>query len=83
MCGVREENLKAQPQEGAGRPQGLRRSIGAVSFGVALAFTGWLLLGILDAVPLALQFPGESTVRSHAGAAVLSFMIAAWGYWET
>ncbi|NBS56179.1 MAG: hypothetical protein EBS65_03800 [Betaproteobacteria bacterium] len=61
----------------------MRRSIGAVSFAVALIFIAWLLLGILDVVPLVLQLPGESTVRSHAGAAVLLLMIAAWGYWET
>ena len=56
--------------------------MGAVSFAVALALIAWLLLGILDVVPLVLQLPGESTVRSHAGAAVLLLMIAAWGYWE-
>jgi hypothetical protein len=65
------------------RPGKLRRSIGAASFTVALALTAWLLLGILDVVPLVLQLPGESTVRSHAGAAVLLLMVAAWGYWET
>jgi hypothetical protein len=57
--------------------------IGATSFAIALALTGWLLLGMLNVVPLALQFPGESTLRSHAGAAVLFLMFAAWGYWET
>ena len=74
--------MKAQPKREANRPERLRRSIGAVFFAIALVLTGWLLLGILDVVPLVLQLPGESTVRSLAGATVLFLMIAAWGYWE-
>ena len=57
--------------------------MGAISFAIALALAGWLLLGMMDVVPLVLKFPGESTVRSHAGASVLLLMLAAWGYWET
>ena len=75
--------MKAQPERAANRREGLRRSMGAICLAVALVLTGWLLLGILDVVPLVLQLPGESAVRSHAGAAVLLFMIATWGYWET
>ena len=82
MRGLREESLKAQSAKAAKRPETLRRLIGAVSFAVALVLSGWLLLGIMDVVPLVLQLPGESTVRTHAGAAVLLLMIAAWGYWE-
>jgi len=74
--------LNTQPKRATNRPGKLRRSIGAVSFAVALIFIAWLLLGILDVVPLVLQLPGESTVRSHAGAAVLLLMIAAWCFWE-
>lgn len=74
--------MKALSDKAVKRREKLRRSIGAVSFAIALVLSGWLLLGILDVVPLVLQLPGESTVRSHAGAAVLLLMIAAWGYWE-
>ena len=74
--------MKAQSAKAAKRPETLRRLIGAVSFAVALVLSGWLLLGIMDVVPLVLQLPGESTVRTHAGAAVLLLIIAAWGYWE-
>ena len=74
--------MKEHAARAANRPRGLRRLIGAISFAIALVLTGWLLLGMLDLVPLVLQFPGESTVRSHAGASVLLLMIAAWGFWE-
>ena len=77
-----DANLKAQSEGAAKRPETLRRFIGAISFAVAMVLTSWLLLGILHVVPLVLQLPGESTVRSHAGAAVLLLLIAAWGYWE-
>jgi len=60
----------------------LRRTIGAGSFALALVFTGWLPLGILNVVPLVLELPGESMLRTHAGIAVASLMVAAWGYWR-
>ena len=75
--------MKTPMQKKANRPKRLRRALGAVCFAAALALSGWLLLGIIDLAPLLLQLPGESTVRSHAGAAVLLFMIAAGCYWET
>lgn len=60
----------------------LRRAIGAGSFALALAFIAWLPLGILDFIPLVMQLPGESALRTHAGAAVVCLMVAAWGYWN-
>ena len=60
----------------------LRRNIGAASFALALAFIAWLLLGMLDVVPLVLLLPGESTLRTHATAAVACLMVAAWGFWD-
>ena len=60
--------------------QSLRHLAGIFFFALALLFTGWLLLGMLGVVPLLMQLPGESTVRTHASAAVLFFMFAAWGF---
>ncbi len=60
----------------------MRRTIGAGSFALALASIGWLLLGLFDVVPLVLQLPGESTLRTHATAAVACLMVAAWGFWD-
>ena len=80
--GLCEESLKTHTTGEASRPKKMRRSIGALSFAAALIFTAWLPLGIFDVVPFLLHLPGESLVRAHAGAAVLSYMIAAWGFWE-
>lgn len=82
MRSLREKSLKTPSKRTANRPERLRRSIAAGCFVVGLLLSGWLLLAMLDMVPLALPLPGESPVRSHAGATVLFFMIAAWGYWE-
>ena len=59
-----------------------RRTIATSSFALALASIGWLLLGMFDVVPLVLQLPGESTLRTHATAAVAFLMVAAWGFWD-
>jgi hypothetical protein len=74
--------LKTKSNSVTSRPRKLRRAIGSGFFVAALMFTAWLPLGILDVVPFVMHLPGESMVRSHAGAAVLSFMLAAWGFWE-
>lgn len=59
----------------------LRVKIGTVAAVAAAIFILWLPLGILDVIPFVLTIPGESALRSHAGLAVGSLMIAAWGYW--
>lgn len=60
-----------------------RRKIGMMCFVLALVFIAWLPLGVLEFVPFLLQLPGESGVRSHAGAAVACLLGAAWGFWES
>ncbi len=59
----------------------LRVKIGTVAAIAAALFILWLPFGILNLVPFILTIPGESALRSHAGLAVGSLMIAAWGYW--
>jgi hypothetical protein len=64
-------------------PGKTRRLIGMAAFAAALIFAGWLLLGILGVLPLLFHLPGESALRSHAGAAVFLLLVAAWAFWET
>ncbi len=59
-----------------------RRSTGFICGALAFVLIAWLPLGILGIVPFALQIPGESLVRTHAGAAVACLMVTAWAYWE-
>lgn len=60
----------------------LRRTAGVVSGALSIGFMVWLPLGILEVVPFVLVLPGESALRSHAGAAVAFLMVTAWAYWE-
>lgn len=49
---------------------------------LATLFIAWLPLGMLGFVPFVLQIPGESLLRTHAGAAVACLMVTAWAWWE-
>lgn len=60
----------------------LRRTIGMYSLALSLVFILWLPLGVLTVVPLLLQIPGESALRTHAGVTVACLMVAAWGFWH-
>ena len=59
----------------------LRLKIGFGAAVMAGLFVLWLPLGILDFIPFVFTITGESALRTHAGLAVGSLMIAAWGYW--
>ena len=63
------------------RLKNLRLKIGTIAAIGAAILVLWLPLGIVGLVPFVLTIPGESALRSHAGLAVGSLMIAAWGYW--
>jgi hypothetical protein len=56
--------------------------IGSGALSLAVVFMLWIPLGIVGVVPFVLELPGESLLRSHAAAAVLCLLVAAWGFWE-
>jgi hypothetical protein len=70
-------------QAGSGRGARVRRITGLVGGALAAVFIAWLPLGILGFVPFVLEIPGESDLRTHAGAAVACLMVTAWAYWES
>jgi hypothetical protein len=76
-------NETALQRAGSGRVAKFRRFAGFIGAVLAIVFMVWLPLGILGIVPFALQIPGESLLRTHAGAAVTCLMVTAWAYWET
>lgn len=65
--------------KGGGRVQ---RAFGGAALSLASLFMLWLPLGVLGVVPFVLEIPGESALRTHAAAAVLCLLVAAWGFWE-
>lgn len=64
-----------------GKTGRLRRTIAIGSLVLALILAAWLPLGIFGIVPFVLELPGESMLRTHAGAAVACLIVAAWGFW--
>jgi hypothetical protein len=64
------------------RSQRAQRVLGGIALSLAVVFVIWLPLGVAGIAPFVLELPGESRLRVHAAAAVLSLLIAAWGYWE-
>jgi hypothetical protein len=65
-----------------GPVRGPRPTIGRAAIVLATVFIVWLPAGMLDIVPFVLSLPGESGLRSHAGAAVSCLLVAAWAYWN-
>jgi len=60
----------------------LRRGTAVGMFLLALLFTAWLPLGLLNILPFVFEWPGESSLRLHAAAAVGCLMLAALAYSE-
>ena len=51
-------------------------------FLLAMLFTAWLPLGLLNVLPFVFEWSGESSLRLHAAAAVGCLMLAALAYSE-
>ena len=60
----------------------MKRKIGKASLVLAIIAIVWLLLGMLDIVPLGFELSNETTVRSHASLAVLFLLIGSWAFWD-
>lgn len=78
----RSPGSKDAPPSTSSRNRRRRRTVARAAFALALVFVGWLPLGIVEVVPFALAWPGESSLRLHAAAAVFFLLVAAWGFWE-
>ena len=60
----------------------LKKNIGKISIALAFIAAVWLLLGMLNVVPLVFKLPNETYVRSHASLAVICLLIASWAFWN-
>tara|TARA_Y100000768_G_scaffold56024_1_gene37344 strand:- start:1087 stop:1275 length:189 start_codon:yes stop_codon:yes gene_type:complete len=60
----------------------MRRKIGKFAlFSGSLALI-WLLLGMINVVPLLIELPEVTRVRAHASLAVLLLLIGSWAFWN-
>tara|TARA_B110000879_G_scaffold204956_1_gene284683 strand:+ start:914 stop:1102 length:189 start_codon:yes stop_codon:yes gene_type:complete len=57
--------------------------IGKIAAVVAFLISSYVLLGIVELVPLlSYEVMGESLLRFSTQVAVVFFLVAAWAYWE-
>ena len=60
----------------------LKKIIGKLCLTVSFIAIAWLVLGMLNIIPLSLSIPGTTEVRSHATFAVIFLLIASWAFWN-
>tara|TARA_B100000035_G_scaffold159005_1_gene135573 strand:+ start:747 stop:965 length:219 start_codon:yes stop_codon:yes gene_type:complete len=60
----------------------LKKTIGKLSLIISFFAIVWLILGMLNLIPLILSIPGITLVRSHATFAVIFLLIASWAFWN-
>lgn len=60
----------------------MKKNIGKISIALAFITAGWLVLGMLNVVPLVFKLPNETYVRSHASLSVICLLIASWAFWN-
>ena len=56
----------------------MKKKIGQVSLVLAFIAVVWLVLGMLNIVPLWI----ELSVRAHASVAVIFLLIGSWAFWN-
>tara|TARA_B100001057_G_C22514559_1_gene819329 strand:+ start:502 stop:690 length:189 start_codon:yes stop_codon:yes gene_type:complete len=60
----------------------MKRKIGKFAlFSGSLALI-WLLLGMINVVPLLIELPEVTRIRAHASLAVLLLLIGSWAFWN-
>lgn len=59
-----------------------RKNIARITFLLALISLGWLILGMLELVPLIIHIPGETNLRAHASVTLLFLLFASWAFWN-
>jgi hypothetical protein len=60
----------------------MRRKIGKVALFLSVLAVIWLLLGMINIVPLLIELPQETSIRAHASLAVILLLVASWAFWN-
>jgi len=61
----------------------MRHYIATLAAVLAVLSTFWLFLGMFAIVPLLLEIPGETSLRTHASITLIFLLIASWGFWNS
>tara|TARA_X000000368_G_scaffold413122_1_gene400645 strand:+ start:431 stop:619 length:189 start_codon:yes stop_codon:yes gene_type:complete len=60
----------------------MKRKIGTVAIVLGSLALVWLILGMINVVPLLIGLPQETSVRAHASLAVIFLLIGSWAFWN-
>ena len=60
----------------------MKRKIGTVAIDLGSLALVWLILGMINVVPLLIGLPQETSVRAHASLAVIFLLIGSWAFWN-
>jgi len=60
----------------------MRKTFGKICFVISILASIWLILGMLNIIPLLIKIHGETDIRAHASLAVFFLICAAWGFWK-
>ena len=60
----------------------MKRKIGIAALVLGFLALVWLILGMINVVPLLIELPQETRIRAHASLAVIFLLIGSWAFWN-
>ncbi len=60
----------------------MKRKIGIAALVLGSLALIWLILGMINVVPLLIELPQETSIRAHASLTVIFLLIGAWAFWN-
>ncbi|MAW48681.1 MAG: hypothetical protein CMQ85_01050 [Gammaproteobacteria bacterium] len=60
----------------------MKRKIGIAALVLGSLALVWLILGMINVVPLLIELPQETSIRAHASLAVIFLLIGSWAFWN-
>ena len=60
----------------------MKRKIGIAALVLGFLALVWLILGMINVVPLLIELPQETSIRAHASLAVIFLLIGSWAFWN-
>ena len=60
----------------------MKRKIGIAALVLGSLALIWLILGMINVVPLLIELPQETSIRAHASLTVILLLIGSWAFLE-
>ena len=60
----------------------MKRKIGIAALVLGSLALVWLILGMINVVPLLIELPQETSIRAHASLTVIFLLIGSWAFWN-